>query len=73
MTYMLTEKQAYTAMYNFLETYFKMLDSDVLAMLLGSLSLLPDGDAMDSAMRREWLASVEKALKGEVDIYLKLD
>ena len=70
---MLTEKQAYMAMYNFLEIYFNMLDSDVLAMLLGSLSLLPDGDAMDPAMRREWLVSVEKAKKGEVDVYLKLN
>ena len=73
MSNILTEKEAYMAMYSFLEAYFKMLDSDVLAMLLGSLSLLPDGDAVDPAMRREWLASVEKAKKNEVDIYLKLD
>ena len=60
----LTEQEAYMAMYDFLEHHFKILDSDVLAMLLSGLSLLPDGDSMDSAMKREWLASVKKVKDG---------
>jgi hypothetical protein len=42
MTYM-TPEQAYLAMFSFLEEHWRRGGSDELAMLLSSMSLLPDG------------------------------
>ena len=40
----LTEEQAYLAMYSFLSDYYDTTNSDEIGGLLGSMSLLEDGD-----------------------------
>jgi hypothetical protein len=68
----LTTQEAYAAMFAFLEYHFRINDSDVLANLLGGMSLLPDGGTTDPAMWHEWLAAVQAVKAGEVQIDLQL-
>lgn len=67
----LTPQQAYLAMYAFLDAYWAIAPSDDLAILLGSLSLLPDGSPADAAMKSDWDEAVEKALTDQVDARLR--
>lgn len=63
---MLNEKQAYAAMYSFLEHWYSLTASDDIGNLLGSLSTLPDGATMDSALCSDWLAAVDRSVQGLV-------
>jgi len=60
----MTDKQAYAAMYYFLEELWKRTKSDDLGNLLGDMSLLPDGSPADAAIVNDWRQAVEYALKG---------
>ena len=60
----MTDTQAYAAMFNFLEEYWKRGQSEDIGNLLSSLSLLPDGASADPAMDDDWKNAVEYALKG---------
>lgn len=68
----LTDKQAYAAMFHFLEQIYLRTKSDDLGGLLGSMSLLQDGLTADPAMLKDWNKSVEYALSGYKTPQLKL-
>jgi hypothetical protein len=61
----MTEHQAYRAMLKFLERRFEEIDSDELGALLGSASLVEDGDSADPAMRGEWAECVSAVLAAD--------
>ena len=61
---MMTDKQAYAAMFHFLEEYWKRGKSDDIGGLLSSLSMLQNGSTADPAMANDWRQAVEYALKG---------
>ncbi len=68
----LTDKEAFLAMYAFLQHWYEMTKSDDIGSLLGSMSLLEDGRAADLAIESYWFEAVEKALEGEVNAGLVL-
>lgn len=68
----LSEREAYAAMFAFLDAWHKRGPSDELAGLLGSMSLLADGRTADPALWSDWLEAVRKAISGEVDLQLRL-
>lgn len=57
----LDQKQAMTAMFLFLEQYWRQTNSDDVAGLLGSLSIQEDGMPADQAMWSEWQECCEQA------------
>lgn len=61
---LLTEKQAYAAMFEFLKRLYDLTKSDDLGGFLGSMSLLRDGVSADPAMINEWKKCVQFALDG---------
>ena len=63
----LTEKEAYLAMFSFLEDYYNRTHSDDVGSLLSGMCFMNDGMPMDSAYWHEWKHSVQKALENEVD------
>jgi len=68
----LTVKEAYAAMYAFLEKLYELTGSNDLGGFLGGLSLLPDGTTADPAAWDDWLEAVRKAKAGSVDAKLEL-
>jgi hypothetical protein len=68
----LTPKQAYLAMYSFLESHYQRSKADDVGALLGSMSLLPDGMPADPAIASDWRLAVQSALSGSVDTSLVL-
>ena len=68
----LTKKEAYLAMYSFLEHEYEMTKSDDIGSLLGGMSLLQDGGTSDPAAWSDWENSINKVMSGEVDALLKL-
>lgn len=68
----LSEREAYAAMFAFLDARYKRGPSDELGALLGSMSLLPDGRPADPALWSDWIEAITKATSGEVDQQLKL-
>ena len=68
----LTDKEAFLAMFVFLQERYERLRSDDLAALLSDLSLLPDGGTADPAAWQSWLTAIEKAKTGAVDAALIL-
>ena len=56
----LSKEQAYAAMYDFLNEYWKLSRSEELGILLGSLALLEDDRPADPALWEDWCRSVEK-------------
>ncbi len=60
----LTDKQAYAAMFYFLDRLYTQTKSDELGGLLGSMSLLPNGSPADPGVTQDWQEAVEYALKG---------
>lgn len=63
---------AYLAMFSFLEEYGRLTSSDDIAGLLGSMSLLNDGQPADAGIWSEWEDAVQKAIEGRVDARLTL-
>jgi len=68
----ITIKQAYKAMYLYLERLYDMTGSDDLAGFLGGMSILEDGKPTDIAMWSDWLEAIEKA-RGNSNISLEIE
>ncbi len=68
----LTTKEAYVAMYLFLEELFTKYGYDQLGGILGGMSLLEDGDTADPAYWHDWLRMVDKCRGEHPDIGLHL-
>ena len=60
MTIHLTEKEAYKAMYAFLEQVYNLTKSDDIGGLLGDMSFLPEGNTADPAIWHDWLKCVSQ-------------
>jgi len=69
----LTEKEAYEAMFAFLEQIYETTESNEIASLLGGMSFLPEGSTADPAVWSEWLECVLLAKQGKVDVNLSID
>jgi hypothetical protein len=72
MNIVLTEKEAYTAMYAFLIKIYDRTQSDDLGGLLGDMSTLEDGETADPAIRQEWIECVEAAKNGRFSTAMEL-
>lgn len=68
----ITVRQAYAAMYQYLKKVYDLTGSDDLAGLLGSMSLLPDGQPADPGAWSDWLRAVSEAKAGAPDLQLTL-
>lgn len=62
----ISDKQAFLAMFLFLEAYWERNGRpDALGSLLGSMMALQDGRPADSAMWADWLVALERAIAAE--------
>lgn len=61
----LTPRQAYLCMFEFLRMYYERGHSDEIGGLLGSLSLLPDGQPADAAQAADWAKAVSTVLAAD--------
>lgn len=68
----LTVKEAYAAMYAYLENLYQLTGSSDLGGFLGGMSLVGDGGTADPAAWEDWMDAVRKAKEGKVDMGLKL-
>ena len=68
----LTAKEAFAAMYFFLDELYQKYGFDQLGGLLGGMSLLDDGITADPALWNDWLRMVAKAKEGNPDLGLHL-
>ncbi|MBX3450256.1 MAG: hypothetical protein KF777_11885 [Planctomycetaceae bacterium] len=66
-------KEAYLAMYSFLDELYSKYGYEQLGGLLGGMSLLPDGSTADEAIWHDWLRCIEKAKAGQIDAELRLN
>jgi hypothetical protein len=64
MSDQLSTRDAYEAMFRFLEAYYDTTGSDELGALLGGLALDEDGQPMDPAAWTDWLAAVRNVTDG---------
>src|SRR5437763_3024346 len=62
---LLTPRQAYLAMYEFLRQRYERGPTDKIGGLLGSLSLLPDGEPADAAMLGDFDNAVAAVLTAD--------
>ena len=69
----MTPREAYLAMFSFLDEYYRIAPSNDLGGLLGSLSLLEDGQPADSAIADEWVSAIARAKEGSVCAILRLN
>jgi hypothetical protein len=69
---MLTEDEAYLAMFAYLEYRWNIIKSPDLANCLSDMSLLPDGSSADPAIKHEWQEAVKLVKAGKVDASQKL-
>ncbi|MBP3960440.1 hypothetical protein J8F10_34875 [Gemmata sp. G18] len=65
-------RQAYLAMYSFLDELYSKYEFDQFGSLLGGLSLLADGSPADQAAWSDWLRAVERARANQVDAALHI-
>ena len=68
---LITQDQAYLAMYHFLDKHFS-LGCEELGGILSSMSLLADGSPADQALVADWKEAVAAAVSGKVDAQLRL-
>jgi len=68
----LTSKQAYLAMYSFLDAHYQRTKADDVGALLGSMSFLPDGVPLDPVVAEDWRVALQAAISGSVDASLRL-
>ncbi len=61
----MTDKQAYAAMFRFLERLYRRTKSDDLGGLLGGMAMLEDGSPADPAVVDDWQQAVEYAMRGD--------
>jgi hypothetical protein len=62
----LTDKQAYEAMFYFLDQRYEKIKENALASLLGDMSTLSDGGPADPAIENNWRKAIEFALNDGV-------
>ncbi|MFG6095939.1 hypothetical protein SPB21_11835 [Leptothoe sp. ISB3NOV94-8A] len=72
MEVLLSEREAYTAMYAFLVKLYDRTQSDDLGGLLGDMSTLEDGDPADPAVWSEWIECIEKTKNGQISTRMEL-
>lgn len=61
---LLSEKQAFHAMSQFLERYYERAGGNIeLAVVLSDLQMLPDGRPADPAAWEDWLSAVRTVLE----------
>ncbi len=63
----LTKLQAFNAMVNFLEIYYRETGSDFMGALLGTLLFLPDGKPVSHAFWEDWEIAIQKILKKQIN------
>ncbi len=68
----LTSKEAYAAMFVFLEGVYKRTGSGDLGALLGGMSFLADGETADPAAWADWERALETVEAGLFDLGLGL-
>jgi hypothetical protein len=68
----LSAKEAYAAMYAFLENWWNLTKSADLAGLIGSMSLLPNGNSVDASLAYDWREALSKAYACQVNTSLEL-
>lgn len=68
----LTLKEAYAAMYAYLQRLYETTGSEDLGGFLGGMSLLEDGEPADPAVWSEWMHAVQQARQGKVVMNLGL-
>lgn len=59
----LTKKQAYMAMFYYLENLYQLTGSDDLGGFLGGMVILDDKSPADPAVMSDWEKALNKALK----------
>ncbi len=68
----LTTREAYAAMFAFLEEVYQRTESHDLGALLGGMSLLQDGGTADPAAWADWETAVRSVKEGDLNIDLHL-
>lgn len=63
----LSAKDAYRAMFRFLESYYERTQADDIGAILGSMAMLEDGKPADGAMWQEWLDAIGEICPGFVE------
>ena len=69
---LLTPREAYAAMYVYLQRIAKMTSSDELPALLGGMSVLPDGGTADPAAWSDWIKAIAAVRAGGANLELGL-
>lgn len=70
----LSYREAYVAMFNFLDELSSKFGNDAeIGGILGSLSFLNDEKPIDQSFWKLWVESVERAKRDDSDINLKLE
>ncbi|HEX2752706.1 MAG TPA: hypothetical protein VHP34_06310 [Alphaproteobacteria bacterium] len=67
------KKEAFLAMFAFLERRYETSQSDELGSLLGSMMLLTDGETADPAIWEDWCEAIRKVEAGEVSAHMELE
>ena len=68
----LTKKEAFLAMYSFLEHEHEVSKSNDIGGLLGSMSLLQDGGTADPAVMQDWENAIKKVKARKVNAFLEI-
>ncbi len=68
----LSIREAYLAMFAYLDGLYKETEADYLGGLLGGMSLLEDEMTADPAAWQGWIEAVEKVRRGDVSADLGL-
>ena len=68
----LTKKEAYLAIFSFLEEQYALTKSDDIGASLGGMSFLQDGDTADPAAWDDWESAIRKVKAVQSDAPLKL-
>jgi len=58
-------REAYLAMFEYLQRYYERGKSDEIGSMLGSLSLLRDGESVDPAAISDFLVSMDAVRRAE--------
>ena len=73
MTKILSKKEAYLAMFSFLEDYYQRTQSDEIGSMLSGMCLMKDGKPMDAAYWEEWEQAIQKSINDTVDAAMRLE
>ena len=62
---MMSKKQAYAAMFEFLKNVYERTENDELGGLLGGMCLLEDGTTADAAAWKDWEIAIQKTVQAD--------